>query len=282
MSQELTKNYELSERRACQLLELHRSTCRYQAVNREEDQVLAQRLKELAMKHPRFGYLRLHELLKRAGWAVNRKRVYRLYKELSLKVKVKRGVKRSLSERGKLAEASHRHEQWSLDFVHDRLLDGRQVRVLGVLDHYSRECLLLTADTSLSGERVARELEGLVSKYGKPSQLVSDNGSELTSKAVRSWSSSHGIGWHYISPGKPQENGYMESMKGKLRDECLNMHVFTSLGNIRSELSQWRRYYNEERPHSSLGYASPLEWLTSQGEGKVVERGFIQVQEASP
>ncbi|XWN35612.1 MAG: IS3 family transposase [Roseivirga sp.] len=159
MSQELTKNYELSERRACQLLELHRSTCRYQVVNREENQVLAQRLKELAMKHPRLGYLRLHELLKREVWAVNRKRVYRLYKELSLKVK--RGVKRSLSERGKLAEASHRHEQWSLDFVHDRLLDGLQVQVLGVMDHYSRECLVLRADTSLSGERVARELEGL-------------------------------------------------------------------------------------------------------------------------
>ena len=149
MSQALRENYEVSERRACQLLELHRSTCRYQAVSREEGQVLAQRIKELAMKHPRFGYLRLHELLKRAGWAMNRKRVYRLYQGLGLKVKVKRGVKRSLSDRGKLAQASRRHEQWSLDFVHDRLLDGRQVRVLGVMDHYSHECLLLTVDTSL-------------------------------------------------------------------------------------------------------------------------------------
>ena len=268
MTRALEANYKVSQRRACQLFKLHRSTCRYQAVSRSEEQVLVERLKELAMKYPRFGYLRLHSLLRGEGWAINRKRVYRLYKDQDLKVKVKRGRKRSLSHRGKLSKAIRRHEQWSLDFVHDRLVDGRQVRVLVVLDNYSRECLLLTADTSLSGERVARELESLLAKYGKPGQIVSDNGSELTSTAIKKWSSKHQISWHYISPGKPQENGYIESMNGKLRDECLNMHVFSSMSSLRAELSSWRCYYNAERPHSSLGYRSPKAYLSNKQQGK--------------
>lgn len=155
--------HEISQRRACQVLQLHRSTCRYQAANKTDEQVLLEHLKKLAVKYPRFGYLRLHKLLERAGWAVNRKRVYRLYKKLGLRLKAKGGTKRAMSQRGKLPQATKRHEQWSLDFVHDRLVDGRQVRVLGVLDHYSRECLLLIADTSISSDRVVRELDGLVS-----------------------------------------------------------------------------------------------------------------------
>ncbi len=164
-----------------------------------------------------------------------------------------------MSQRGKLSTATRRHEIWALDFVHDRLVDGRQVRVLGVMDHYSRECLLLSVDTSISGARVVRELDSLIGKYGKPVQIVSDNGSELTSHAIRQWRSRHGVGWHYITPGNPQENGYMESMNGKLRDECLNMHVFGSLTEARQIVSAWRSYYNQERPHSSQGKKrSPL------------------------
>ena len=138
------------------------------------------------------------------------------------------------------------------------------------MDHYSRSCLLLAADTSLSGVRVARELEGLVATYGPPNHIVSDNGSEFTSHAILHWSSRHGIMWHYIAPGRPQENGYVESLNGKLRDECLNLHVLLSLSSTRSLLDKWRRYYNEERPHSSLRYLTPSEWIAqTKGAEKV-------------
>lgn len=261
MTLQLQGNYEVSQRRACKLLALHRSTCRYQATDKAEEKALVAALKQLAFKHPRFGYLRLHKLLQRAGWAINHKRVYRLYQNLGLLVKVKRGRKRSMSQRCKLSTALRRHEIWSLDFVHDRLIDRRQVRVLGVMDHYSRECLLLLADTSISGARVGRELDSLIEQYGKPSHIVSDNGSEFTSHAIRHWSSRHGVGWQYISPGKPQENGYMESLNGKLREECLNMQVLGSLSEAREVLRAWRSYYNQERPHSSLCYLTPAEWI---------------------
>lgn len=179
-----------------------------------------------------------------------------------------------MHQRVPLTRASKRHEHWSLDFVYDRLVDGRQVRVLVVVDHYSRECLLLSADTSLSGPRVARELERLMEVYGKPGHIVSDNGSEFTSHAIRAWSARHGVVWHYITPGKPQENGYVESLNGKLRDECLNMHLFGSLSSARGLLSAWRRHYNEERPHSSLGYLTPMEWI-AQAKGE--EKGLMTV-----
>ena len=196
MTNELKVKYDVSERRTCKLLTLPRSTCRYRPVAKGQEQALVAELKRLALKHPRFGYLRLHKLLQGEGWAINHKRVYRLYKTLGLMLKVKRGRKRSMSQRVKLSNAIQGHQLWGLDLVHDRLLDGRQVRVLGVMDHYSWECLLLSVDTSISGGRVGRELDSLIRKYGKPVQIVSDNGSEFTSKAIRQWSSRQGIVWH--------------------------------------------------------------------------------------
>ena len=263
-------HHKVSQRHLCQLLALQRSTCRYQATDQSKDQALVTALQELAYKHPRFGYLRLHKLLQRAGWVVNHKKVYRLYHQLGLMVKVKKGLKRAMNTRIPLPKAVKSHQSWSLDFIHDRLADGRQIRVLVVMDQYSRSCLLLAADTSLSGVRVARELEGLVATYGRPAHIVSDNGSEFTSHAIRHWSSGHGIMWHYIAPGRPQENGYVESLNGKLRDECLNLHVLLSLSSARSLLDKWRHYYNEERPHSSLRYLTPSEWIAqAKGEEKV-------------
>ena len=263
----LINKHAITQRRACALVSLHRSTCRYQVVVRKEEQDLVERLKQLALRYPRFGYLRLHQLLRQEGWAINHKRVYRLYKLLKLKIKLKRGRKRGLHQRAALPPATSRHQVWALDFVHDRLVDGRQVRILGVIDHYSRECLSLCVDTSLSGLRVVRELNSLVSVYGKPSHIVSDNGSEFTSHAIQAWQASKGVQWHYISPGKPQQNGHMESLNGKLRDECLNMHVLHGLEEARSILKHWRTYYKHERPHSSLNYQTPQGFIDKQ-QGK--------------
>lgn len=266
MASQFADKHAITQRRACRLLALHRSTCRYSVAGQQEDQALIAKLKQLALKYPRFGYLRLHKLLQRAGWAINHKRVYLLYKMLQLKLKVKQARRRGMHQRIALLPATSRHQVWALDFIHDRLVDGRQVRVLGVIDHYSRECLALCADTSLPGLRVVRVLDSLIAQYGKPAQIVSDNGSEFTSNAIKHWHASKGIHWHYIHPGKPQENGYMESMNGKLRDECLNMYVLGSLTEARSILNHWRHYYNHERPHSSLRYQTPKEFIASNRE----------------
>ena len=176
------------------------------------------------------------------------------------KVKVKRGLKRAIGHRLPLPTASYSHQSCSLDFIHDRLVDGRLIRMLLVIDHYSGQCLLLVAVTSISGARVGRELDSLMEKYDKPLAIVSDNGSEFTSHAIGCWSARHGIRWHYISPGKPQENGYIESLNGRLRDECLNMDVLGHLSEAREILEAWRNYYNCQRPHSSLFYHRPSQW----------------------
>ena len=197
---------------------------------------------------------------------MNRKKVYRLYRQMGLKVKVKKGLKRAIGHRAPLPTASYCHQTWSLDFIDDRLVDGRLIRMLLVIDHYTGQCLLLVVDTSISGARVARELESLIEKYDKPLAIVSDNGSEFTSHATRCWSARHGIRWHYISPGKPQENGYIESLNGRLRDECLNMHVLGNLSEAREILAAWRNYYNCQRPHSSLSYHTPSQWARASKE----------------
>jgi len=186
--------------------------------------------------------------------------VYRLYRQIGLRVKPKRGLKRAIGHRAPLPTASPPHQSWSLDFVHDRLVDGPLIRMLLVMDHYTRQCLLLVAVTSISGARVGRALDSLMGKYDKPLAILSDNGSEFTSHAIRYWSARYGINWHYISPGKPQANGYIESLHGRLRDECLHMHVLGSLSEARGILAAWRNYYNCQRPHSSLSYHTSSQW----------------------
>jgi putative transposase len=224
---------------------------------RPDDGVLRERLKALAAERRRFGYRRLHVLLRREGHAVNRKCVQRLYREEKLTVRRRGGRRRALGLRAPVAPAAAPNARWSLDFVHDQLTDGRRFRVLTVVDDCTRECLALVADTSLNGGRVARELDAIVARRGRPASVVSDNGTELTSNAMLAWAAERGVGWHYIQPGKPTQNAFIESFNGRLRDELLNETLFTSLAQARAALEAWRRDYNGERPHSALGWLTP-------------------------
>ena len=194
---------------------------------------------------------------------MNIKKTYRLYREEGLAVRKRRGRKRAIGTRKPLPQAAFANQVWSLDFMSDAFDDGRRFRILGVMDQYGRQCLDLTADTSISGRRVARELDRLIEHYGKPAVIVSDNGTEFTSKAVLQWASDNKIDWHYITPGKPTENGFTESLNGKIRDECLNEHLFRSLSHAKDILQDWRQDYNYVRPHSSLNYQTPMEFLNN-------------------
>ena len=252
----LQSAYEMSERRACRVLGVDRASIRYQA-SKPDDTELRDRLKALAVERRRFGYRRLHVLLRREGHAVNRKRVQRLYREEKLTVRRRGGRKRAMGTRRPIEVALAANQRWSLDFVSDQMTDGRRFRILTVVDNCTRECLALVADTSISGLRVARELDAIIRWRGRPTTVVSDNGTELTSNAILSWADQTKVGWHYIAPGKPQQNGYNESFNGRLRDELLNETLFRSLPHARAVLEDWRRDYNEERPHSRLGWLTP-------------------------
>ena len=252
----LQSAYAMSERRACRVLGVDRTSVRYQAT-RPDDGVLRDRLKALAQERRRFGYRRLHVLLRREGHAVNRKRVQRIYRDEQLTVRRRGGRKRAMGTRRPLDLPLAPNQRWSLDFVADQLTDGRRFRILTVIDNCTRECLALVADTSLSGARVVRELDAVIRQRGRPDTIVSDNGTEYTSNAVLAWADDTGVGWHYIAPGKPQQNGFNESFNGRLRDELLNETLFRSLPHARAVLEAWRRDYNEQRPHSKLGWLTP-------------------------
>ena len=199
-------------------------------------------------------------MLQRQGIHINHKRLLRLYREEKLQVRKRGGRKRALGTRRPMLLPSRINERWSLDFVNDAFTDGRRFRVLAVIDDYSRECLTLVADTSLSGMRVTRELNELIAKRGKPRTIVSDNGTELTSMAVLKWCQETGIEWHYIAPGKPMQNGFVESFNGSFRDECLNETLFSTLAEARTKITAWKGDYNTQRPHSSLGNMTPSEY----------------------
>jgi len=246
----------ISERRACAILGTDRTSVRYRH-RRGDDAPLRARLRALAGERRRFGYRRLGLLLKREGLAPNHKKLRRLYAEERLQVRRRGGRKRALGTRAPIAMPEAPNQRWSLDFVSDTLTDGRRFRVLCVVDDFTRECLALVADTSLSGRRVVRELDAIATGRGYPASVVSDNGTELTSSAVLAWSQDRGVGWHYIAPGKPQQNAFVESFNGKLRDECLNGEIFYSLKEGQVVIETWRVHYNTVRPHSSLGYRPP-------------------------
>ncbi len=252
----LMTEHGMSELTRCRVIGADRASVRYEAT-RASDAELRERLKALAEQRRRFGYRRLHVLLRREGHVVNRKRVERIYREEKLSVRRRGGRKRAIGTRRPADLPLLPNQRWSLDFVSDQLTDGRRFRILTVVDDCTRECLALVADTSLSGLRVARELDSIVRQRGKPAGIVSDNGTELTSNAILSWADQTGVGWHYIAPGKPQQNGFVESFNGKLRDELLNEVLFRSLPHARAVLEAWRRDYNEERPHSKLGWMTP-------------------------
>jgi putative transposase len=217
-------------------------------------------MRALAHERRRFGYRRLHVLLRREGHVVNHKRVFRLYREEKLAVRRRGGRKRAMGMRAPMILPTGPNQRWSLDFVSDQLADGRRFRILVVLDDCTRECLALVADTSISGRRVARELDRLVAERGRPVTIVSDNGTELTSNAILRWAYESRVGWHYIAPGKPVQNAFVESLNGRLRDELLNETLFRSLPHARAELATWRTDYNTVRPHSRLGWLTPASY----------------------
>ena len=258
----LRSEHEMSERRACQLLQCCRMTMRYAAV-KPDDTALRDRMKAIAHERRRFGYRRIHVLLRREGMMVNHKRLFRLYREEKLSVRRRGGRIRALGTRAPMLVPLMPNQRWSLDFVSDQFTDCRRFRVLTVIDDCTRECIALVADTSLSGRRVARELNQLMMHRGVPKMVVSDNGTEFTSNAILNWANEAKVEWHYIAPGKPMQNGFIESFNGKLRDEKLNDTLFTTLHQARVELASWRNDYNHHRPHSGLGWLTPSEFAKS-------------------
>ena len=246
----------LSERRACRLVKIHRSVARYKP-RREAPTELLTRLRELASERRRYGYRRLAVLLRREGFVVNHKKVYRLYRDEGLAVRRRKRKKLAGAERVKPSLPESRNQCWSMDFVQDSLADGRRIRVLTLVDNYSRECLALEVGTSLPGARVVRVLEQVSRIRGKPKTIVVDNGPEFAGKALDAWAYENGVGLHFIAPGKPVQNAYIESFNGKFRDECLNEHWFSSIDEVGAIVEAWRQDYNTVRPHSSLGYRTP-------------------------
>jgi putative transposase len=258
--------YQVSERRACSALEADRGSVRYRSI-RPDDAAVRARLRELASVRRRFGYRRLHILLRREGIAMNHKKLRRLYREERLQVRRRSGRKRALGTRAPIALPQGRNQRWSLDFQSDALACGRCFRIFAVVDDFTRECLALIADTSLPSLRVVRELDAIVAVRGRPAMIVSDNGTELTSRAVLCWSQEKQVKWHYIAPGKPQQNAFAESFFGRLRDECLNETLFTSLAHAREILSLWKDDYNTVRPHSGLDNLSPAAYAKASASG---------------
>jgi putative transposase len=256
------EEFGVSQQRACDMATLHRSTYAYRSQVRAGTETLLQRLRELAMERPRYGYRRLHVLLVREGHRVNHKRIHRIYREEGLAVRRRLRKRVCRAQRRPLERAERLNQYWSMDFMGDTLANGRTFRTLNIVDQCSRECLALEVDTSLPGLRVARALDRLARERGLPEALVIDNGPEFTGKALDQWAYEHGVQLHFIQPGRPIQNAFVESFNGRFRDECLNQHWFTSLADARTQIEAWRTDYNARRPHSALGHRTPHEFAT--------------------
>jgi putative transposase len=262
--------YAFSQRRACGLMAMAVSSYRYQS--RRNDEPLRTRLVELARSKPRFGYRRLHILLGRSGEQVNHKRVHRVYQEAGLMIRRKKR-KHCVREGKPLVKRTSANQEWALDFAHDAVACGRAIRVLSVVDAYTRECLALEVDTSFASRRVTRVLEQIVAERGQPQAIRCDNGPELTSRHFLAWCVERQIELLHIQPGKPTQNARVESFHGRLRDECLAVSWFHNLFDARRKIAAWRNEYNEERPHSSLGYKTPKEFAAQAADFYTAERG---------
>jgi putative transposase len=256
----LMSEFGLSERRSCCIVGLTRSVQQYRPRPRDDEAVI-DRMKILASENRRYGYLRLHAMLRREGLVTNRKRTWRLYVEQGLQVRTKKRRKLPRRDRVPVQVPERPMQRWSMDFVGDQLADYRRFRVLNIVDDHSRICPGQIVDVSISGARIARFLDDLALRLGLPEEIVLDNGPEGTSRAMFDWSERTGVRLRFIEPGKPVQNAFVESFNGKFRDECLNLHWFRSLRHAREEVARWRAHYNTERPHSALGYLSPKEFL---------------------
>ena len=250
----------LSERHACRLVGTARSTVRYRS-RRDDPAPLVARMRELAAEKPRAGYRTLWRWLRREGWRVNRKRIHRLYRLDGLVVR-RRRRKRVAVPRRPLLVPTRRNERWSMDFMRDTLASGRTFRTFNVVDDATRECLALETDHSLPGARIVRVLDALVARRGCPHTIVCDNGPEFSGQALDAWAYQRGIALHFIAPGKPTQNAFVESFNGRFREECLDQHWFGNLAEARVIIERWRMEYNTERPHSSLHNRTPEEFGT--------------------
>jgi putative transposase len=250
----------ISERKACAWLKVRRKSYRYRR-KKADNAKLMKRIRELALKHPRFGYRRIWALLKRGGESINVKKVYRLWREMRLALPKRRPKrKRSYPFMGIMPEALAANQIWTYDFVFDEAVSGRKLKMLTLIDEYTRECLAVEVDTSITSLKVRQILERVCRHRGFPKAIRSDNGSEFIGQAVGNWLMENNVDPLFIAPGKPWQNGKCESFNGKLRDECLSREWFGSLREARVVIECWRRFYNTERPHSSLEYLTPLEF----------------------
>jgi putative transposase len=257
----VAEEFQMSERQACKLLEVDRSSYRYEPQPRQ-DGPLREELVALAKQKPRYGYRRLGVLLERRGWKMNHKKLYRLYREEHLAVRrLKR--KRLVRPAAPVAELTRANQEWAMDFVMDGLATGRAVRALTVVDEYTRECLAIEVDSCLSSRRVTRVLEWVIQRRGKPEAMRCDNGPEFTSRHFLAWCEEQQIRLIHIQPGRPMQNGRVESFNGRLRDECLNANWFATMNEAKQKIETWRGEYNQERPHSSLGYRTPREFAAA-------------------
>lgn len=252
----------LSERRACGLVHQPRSTQRYESV-KADDPALRERMKTLADRHRRFGHPRLHILLRREGFGANHKKTHRIYVEEKLQVRRRKRKRRSAVGRQPLLLPAQVGERWSMDFMADQLSSGRRFRLFNVIDDYSRECHVSLVDFSIGGRRVADTLDRLIERHGKPRAIVCDNGTEFTSMAMFEWARRSSVDLQFIQPGKPNRNGSCESFNGRMRAECLNESLFSTLREAREIIESWRQAYNSERPHSALNWLTPFEFAKS-------------------
>ena len=257
----MVEQFSLSQRRACTLVSVSRTVMSYEPRPNDLNDRLRQRLKTLAEKHRRYGHIRLHVLIRREGLMVNHKRTERIYRAEGLSLRIRRRRKFAAVVRNPLPPATKQNERWAMDFISDSLWCGRKFRTLSIVDTYSRECLNVEADTSLPGHRVVRALDRLADLKGLPASIRVDNGPEFISKVLDEWAYRNGVKLDFIRPGKPTENCYAESFHGRFRDECLNENYFSDIQEAKNTIEEWRIEYNTFRPHSSLGYKTPEEFL---------------------
>lgn len=257
------RTYGISQRRGCGLMSIRRSSKYYQPTP-ANDFALRQAIRDLAAKKRRWGVPRIVYKLHSTGWKDNHKRIERIYQEEGLQVKRRKGRKAHVGEREPLEKPTGPNQVWAMDFVSDALATKRKIKMLTVIDCFNRECVRIEVDTSINGVRVARVMEELREQRGVPKKIITDNGPEFAGKVLDAWAYARDVKLHFIQPGKPSQNGYIESFNGKLRDECLNEHWFMSVDDARKLIEAWRVEYNTERPHSSLGGLTPEAYATAE------------------
>lgn len=268
--------YQISVRRACALAQFSRAAW-YRRRTADDQVALRRRIKELAAARPRFGYKRIWVMLRREGWQVNHKRIHRLYRleGLQLRMRIRRR-KHICLHRGVVPRARGPGERLSMDFVHDQLFDGRPFRMLTVIDQWSRRSVIIEPRFRFSGQAVAEVLDRWVADHGTPTTITVDHGTEFTSKALEAWAWDRGVQLDFIHPGKPMENGHIESFNGRLRDECLNVTQFLSLDHARNATEAWRQDYNQHRPHGSLDHLTPNEYVARHGKKRTSDAADFQ------